>query len=80
MKKKTITIIIIIILLILLFPFRYRLKDGGSTVYKSLTYEITKVHRLHDINEIETGWEITILGKQIYKKTTINVDIQASNE
>ncbi len=80
MKKKAITIIVIIVLLILLFPVKYRVKDGGSIVYKSIVYEITKVHRLHDIDGIEKGWEIKILGKQIYKKTTIEVDIQASNE
>ena len=78
MKKKTITIIVIIILLILLFPVKYRLKDGGSIVYKSFVYEVTKVHRLHNIGEIEKGWEISLFGFQIYKNTTIEVDVSAS--
>jgi hypothetical protein len=78
MKKKTITIILIIVLIILLFPIKYRLKDGGSIVYKSLVYEITKVHRLYDIDRIEKGWEISILGFQVYKNTTIDVFVNAS--
>ena len=78
MKKKTITFIVIIVLLILLFPVKYRVKDGGSIVYKSIVYEITKVHRLHDIDGIEKGWEISLLGFQIYKNTTIEVDVNAS--
>lgn len=78
MKKRTITIIIVVLLIVLLFPIRYRLKDGGSIVYKSLTYQVTKVHRLHEINGIEKGWEISILGFQIYKNTTVEVYVNAS--
>lgn len=74
MKKRTITIIIVVLLIVLLFPIRYRLKDGGSIVYKSITYQVTKVHRLYDINGIEEGWEIEILGFRVYNKTTINAD------
>ncbi len=75
MKKRTIAIIIVILLIVLLFPIRYRLKDGGSIVYKSITYQVTKVHRLYDINGIEEGWEIDLLGFRIYDNTKINIEV-----
>lgn len=78
MKKKTITIIVIIGLVILLFPVKYRLKDGGSIVYKSIVYEVTKVHRIVGTGEIEKGWEVSIFGIELYKKTTIDVNIETS--
>ena len=36
---------ITIVLLILFVPLRMNLKDGGSVRYKSLVYEVTKIHR-----------------------------------
>ena len=75
MKKKVIIISIIIILIVLLFPIRNQLKDGGSVQYKSLTYEITKVHSLIPEDEAEKigkvkpyndGYVIKILGFEIY--------------
>lgn len=45
MKKKRFAIIaVIIIVIVLLFPIRINLKDGGSVMYKSLVYEVTKIH------------------------------------
>lgn len=75
MKKKIWIIIMVLLLSILLFPTRNQLKDGGSVQYKSLTYEITKVHSL--ISEEETkksgkvkpfkhGYIIKILGFEVY--------------
>lgn len=75
MKKKVIIILIVIILIVLLFPIRNRLKDGGSVQYKSLTYEITKVHSLIPEDEAEKigkvkpyndGYVIKIFGFEIY--------------
>lgn len=74
MKKKVIIISVVIILVVLLFPIRNQLKDGGSQ-YKSLTYEITKVHSLMPEEEAEKtrkvkpyndGYVIKILGFEIY--------------
>ena len=46
MKKKAFAIVaIIVVLIILLIPIRMNLKDGGSVKYKSLVYEITKIHQ-----------------------------------
>jgi len=75
MKKKVIIISVIIILVVLLFPIRNQLKDGGSIQYKSLTYEITKIHSLMPEEEAEKtekvkpyndGYVIKILGIEIY--------------
>lgn len=76
MKKKVTIVIIIIFLLILLVPIPIHLKDGGTVEYKSLTYKISKIHRLN--NSSKTGYEegtiIEILGIKIYDNVTI-VDI-----
>ena len=74
MKKKVIIISVVIILVVLLFPIRNQLKDGGSIQYKSLTYEITKVHSLMPeeaektgkVKPYNDGYVIKILGFVIY--------------
>ena len=74
MKKKVIIISVVIILVVLLFPIRNQLKDGGSIQYKSLTYEITKVHSLMPeeaektgkVKPYNDGYVIKILGIEIY--------------
>jgi len=74
MKKKIFAAIaIVIVLLILLTPIRMNLKDGGSVRYKSLVYEVTRIHELAPIeDEAKTyidGLEIKILGMTIYRET-----------
>ncbi|MBE6851954.1 MAG: hypothetical protein E7505_00560 [Ruminococcus sp.] len=74
MKKKTFVVItIIIVLAILLTPVRMNLKDGGSVRYKSLIYEVTKIHQLapgvDDVKPYIDGFEVKILGITIYKET-----------
>lgn len=78
MGKKAIIISVFILLVIFLFPIRYQLKDGGSVQYKSLTYEITKVHSLIPPKEAEeqglvspyrNGLIIKLLGFEIYNET-----------
>ena len=75
MKRKTILISVLIILLILLFPIRSILKDGGTIEYQSLTYKISKVHRLNIQNPndqeepqktYDEGIIIEIFGFEIY--------------
>lgn len=75
MRKKVIIIAVVILLIILLFPIRNQLKDGGSVQYKSLTYEITKVHSLISGEEAEAtgkvkpyndGYVIKLFGFEIY--------------
>lgn len=74
MKRKTFAILaIIVILLILLTPIRMNLKDGGSVSYKSLVYEVTKIHQydpeFDDVKPYIDGIEIKILGMRIYRET-----------
>ena len=75
MHKKAKIIIFVVAMLILLTPIRMNIKDGGSVRYKSLLYEVTKIHQLDLIENDDRvkpfieGWEIRILGIRVYKKT-----------
>lgn len=75
-KSGSFTVIaaaITIVLLILFIPLRMNLKDGGSVRYKSLVYEVTKIHRLspdaHGIKPYIDGFEVKVLGMTVYKTT-----------
>ncbi len=72
-KKIVIAIAIIIAMVVLLTPIRMNLKDGGSVRYKSLVYEITKIHQLApDIDGVKPyidGFEVKILGMTVYRDT-----------
>ena len=74
MKKKHYAVIaIIFVIVILLTPIRMNLKDGGSVRYKSLIYEITKIHQLvpetDAVKPYIDGVEVKILGIIIYRET-----------
>ena len=74
MKKKFFVVItIIVVLVILLTPVRMNLKDGGSVRYKSLVYDVTKIHRLapevDGVKPYIDGFEIKILGMTVYRET-----------
>lgn len=74
MKKKAIFVIAaILIMAILLAPVRMRLKDGGSIRYKSLIYEVTKIHQLapeaDGIKPHIGGLEVKIFGMTVYRET-----------
>lgn len=70
-KKKLATFLVIAIIVVLLFPIRMNLKDGGSVRYKSLVYEITKIHQfspdLDGVKPYVVGLEINFFGMTIYK-------------
>ena len=72
-KNKLIIIAIILILVILLIPIRMNLKDGGSVMYKSLVYEVTKIHQLapdtDGVKPYIDGLEVKIFGITIYRET-----------
>ncbi len=79
MKKKTkIIIALIVVLVVLLIPIPRRFPDGGSVSYKSLIYEVVKIHQPsnttnytnpnYDIGEYADGFEIKVLGKTVYLK------------
>ena len=70
MKSKKIWIIIIaIIALILLFPIPMRLRDGGSTRFKALLYEVTIYHKLD--HETESGY-VNGIGIEILGASVLN--------
>jgi len=74
MKKKVfVGIVAIAVLLVLFTPVRMNLKDGGSVRYKSLVYEVTKIHQFApDIEGVKPyidGLEIKVLGATIYRET-----------
>ena len=74
MNKKAISIIAaVLIMAVLLTPVRMRLKDGGSVRYKSLVYEVTKIHRLapeaEGVRPFIDGLEVKIFGMTVYRET-----------
>ena len=75
MKKKNLFIILVIVIVLMLIPIPLKLKDGGSTEYKALLYNITKIHRINHQSSTgyEDGWKVEILGIQVYNKTDIFV-------
>lgn len=76
-KIWIISIGVVIILLILLFPKVDELNDGGTKIYKSCTYEITKVHKIKEdsLNEFYEGIIVKIFGKEVYNNLTKDVKI-----
>ena len=74
MKKKiAAAIAAAAVLAALLIPVRMNLKDGGSVRYKSLVYEVTKIHRLapeaNGVKPYIDGFEFKILGLTVYRET-----------
>ncbi len=65
-KKIFIIIAILIVLGILLFPRIIALNDGGTKIYKSLVYEVTKAHKVETGGYIVEGTIIKLFGKMIY--------------
>lgn len=74
-KKIVISVAIVLVLLILLTPVRMNWKDGGSISYRSLVYEVKKIHQLAPdrgeewVKPYIDGFEIKILGVTVYRVT-----------
>ena len=75
MKKKVIIVIVIIVLMILLVPIPFKLRDGGTVEWKSLTYSIANVHSIYAVrnesNKYELGYKEGIVIK-IFNMTVYN--------
>lgn len=74
MKKRILMVMAVIVaLIILLTPIKMNLEDGGSVVYKSFVYEITKMHQLaldaDGVKPYIDGLEVKILGMTVYRET-----------
>lgn len=81
--KKSLKIFLIIIVVLLIIPIGiYRLKDGGSTVYKGLIYNITKVHTLSEKSSTGfiDGYKFEIFGLTIYEKLNYHESDKANNK
>lgn len=72
-KKATVLIVVVVILIILFMPVRMNMKDGGSVKYKSLVYEVTKIHQLaletDAVKPYIDGFEVKILGMTVFRET-----------
>jgi len=90
-SKKIAKIVIIIIFLILLIPIPFKLKDGGTVEWKSLTYSISKVNSIYSIDDIRMGYKkgviikifnITVFNNSKYdiEKEFVIVDSSKNNE
>lgn len=78
-KKKCIIIgilvVILAVLMILLIPKVYALNDGGTKIYKSLIYEVTKAHKIQTGGYIVEGTIIKIFGKEVYCDIPKSVEV-----
>ena len=83
-KKIFIIIAILVVLVILLFPKVIALNDGGTKIYKSLVYEVTKAHKIQTGGYLVEGTIVKLFGKQIYcdipKEVKIIEDGKDKNE
>ena len=68
MKRKLVILAIVLAALYLLFPRSYGIDDGGSILYETPVYSVTKYHVMDWENEGEylEGWRIEIFGIKVY--------------
>jgi hypothetical protein len=74
--KWIIVVGVIIALAVLLTPVQRRRKDGGTVEYKSLIYNVIKLHALEGGSAdgdpmIRVGTVIELFGKEIYNETRL---------
>lgn len=83
MKKKVIIVVVIIVLMILLVPIPFKLRDGGTVEWKSLTYSIANVHSIYAVgnesNKYELGYKegivIKIFNMTVYNNTKYSLKL-----
>lgn len=68
MKKILVIAVIVIVAAVLLIPSIYGITDGGSMLFETPLYSVTKYHMLDSENQGEylEGWHVEILGIEIY--------------
>ena len=67
--KIFLIIILVLIFIISIVPRKYKVKDGGTIVYKLLIYEIDKVHTRRAKEEILLGYRVYIFGQKLFDNT-----------
>ena len=75
--KKAVLVLIILLVCVLLIPIKVQYKDGGTTSFHSLSYEIIQYHKLVDgkaPNQYEVGSGVKVFGFEIYKNTSLVVE------
>lgn len=79
MKKK---VIVILVLFVLLIPIPFKLKDGGTIEWTSLTYKVSKVHKVN--HNSKTGYEegiiIEILGMKVYDNVIVGISTTSQED
>ena len=78
-KGLVITLIIFIILVCLSIPTKYELKDGGTVVYKAVTWNYSKLNSLLPDNKVKTGDTLYICGIKV-KDTTKVVEMNETKK
>ncbi len=75
MKKKIIIAVVVLIVMLLLTPIPSKMKDGGTTHYNAILYDIYDVHRIKsplewtdsiEDNEYIEGTIIKVLGFEVF--------------
>ena len=82
--KKTIIIISSLVLLLLLFPFPSKMRDGGTTHYNAILYDVYDIHRLKPVDdpsddgdcdtEYIEGVIVEVLGFSVFNNTDPHIE------
>ncbi len=82
--KIVIPVFIVVVLVVLLFPFRIQYRDGGTSVYRpiSYAYKVCDYKMLaggiNTDKEYITGKRVEIFGIEIYRDANLNDDCIAA--
>ncbi len=82
--KKIIIVTIILLVMLVLTPIPSKMKDGGTTHYNAILYDVYDIHRVttpDDYNDAIVGNEyiegtiIKILGFEVYNNTNPHIEV-----
>lgn len=82
--KKIIIVTIILLVMLVLIPIPSKMKDGGTTHYNAILYDVYDMHRIttpDDYNDAIVGNEyiegtiIKILGFEVYNNTNPHIEV-----
>ncbi len=82
--KKIIIVTIILLVMLVLIPIPSKMKDGGTTHYNAILYDVYDMHRVttpDDYNDAIVGNEyiegtiIKILGFEVYNNTNPHIEV-----
>lgn len=82
--KKIIIVTIILLVMLVLIPISSKMKDGGTTHYNAIFYDVYDMHRVttpDDYNDAIVGNEyiegtiIKILGFEVYNNTNPHIEV-----